>query len=72
MVGKLSEQGSDESEVLRGPEVCRILGIHRNTLYKLIRAGEVPAFKLASGGKWCFHREHIEDWFEVRQARARS
>lgn len=69
---KSRQQPGEGREVIRGPEVCRMLGIHRNTLYRLIRAGEVPAFKLAKGGKWCFHRDHIEDWFEVRQASARS
>lgn len=50
-------------------EACDFLGIHRNTLYKLIRAGEVPAFRLSRGGPWKFRQNDLEQWLEDKQTR---
>ena len=38
-----SEEGSPPTDIISVPEACKFLGVHRNTLYKLIRAGELPA-----------------------------
>ena len=52
------------------PEACDFLGVHRNTLYKLIEGKEIPAFRLVKGGRWKFKREDLEQWVEDKQARA--
>lgn len=65
----LNEPEASGSDVISVPEACEFLGVHRNTLYKLIRAGEVPAFKLMSGGRWKFRRSALEQWLEDRQGR---
>jgi len=56
-------------EVISVPEACRLLGVHRNTLYKLIHNGELPAFKMMAGGRWRFRRGELEQWLEDRQGR---
>lgn len=57
-------------EVLSVPEACTFLGVHRNTLYKLIREGEIPAFRLITGGRWKFRQNDLEQWLEDRQVRS--
>lgn len=57
------------AEVISVPEASAFLGIHRNTLYKLIREGEIPAFRLMTGGRWRFRRSELEQWLEDRTAR---
>jgi excisionase family DNA binding protein len=59
----------DAREVLSVPEACSFLDVHRNTLYKLINEGEIPAFRLTTGGRWKFRRRDLEEWLEDRQAR---
>jgi len=44
--------------------------VHRNTLYKLIRAGELPAFRLITGGHWKFRKGDLSEWLETRRARS--
>lgn len=57
-------------EVLSVPDACTFLGVHRNTLYKLIREGEIPAFRLITGGRWKFRKQDLERWLEDRQIRS--
>jgi excisionase family DNA binding protein len=58
------------SDILSVPEACRFLSVHRNTLYKLIRAGELPAFRLMTGGHWKFRKSDLSEWLEARRARS--
>lgn len=64
-----AQEEDGESEVISIRDACRILNVHRNTLYKLIREGEIPAFRLIRGGRWRFFRQDLKDWLQVRQAR---
>lgn len=41
-------------------EVCAYLHVHRSTLYRLIKAGEIPFFRMGSGLR--FNRETIDEW----------
>jgi len=63
-----SEEGDD---VISVPEACRLLGVHRNTLYRLIREEELPAFKMSRGGRWRFRRTNLRDWLEDKQGARR-
>ena len=60
---------TDAADILSVPEACRFLRVHRNTLYKLIRDEELPAFRLMQGGRWRFRQRDLEQWLEDRQAR---
>ena len=51
-------------EVLSTQEACGIPKIQRLTLYKLVRAGEIPAFRL--GRAWKFERTALENWITAR------
>ena len=51
------------NEVLTVAEVAAFLRVNRSTIYKLIRRGELPAFKV--GSDWRFNRSQIEELFKV-------
>jgi excisionase family DNA binding protein len=46
--------------VLTAKEVCEVLRIHQSTLYKLVRAGRIPSFRV--GSDWRFQQDLIERW----------
>lgn len=68
--GKI-EGRSQTSDIISLGEASQFLGIHRNTIYKLIRAEEIPAFRLTVGGPWKFRRSDLIQWLEDRQERGR-
>ena len=59
------------SDIISVPEACKFLGVHRNTIYKLIQAGEIPAFRMMTGGRWKFRKSELEQWLEDKQSKAR-
>lgn len=66
-----THSNAPESDILSLPEACKFLRVHRNTLYKLIRDGELPAFRLMQGGRWRFRQRDLQQWLEDCQARRR-
>ena len=50
--------------VMDATEVCVYLGIHRVTLYRYIKAGRIPYFRI--GSDYRFNRETIDDWMRSR------
>ena len=49
-------------EILTVPEMADYLRIHKLTLYRLIKAGRVPFFKI--GSDYRFLRSAIETWIK--------
>jgi len=47
-------------EVLNMDEACQYLRVAKPTLYKYIRTGQIPAFKM--GRVWKFDRDTLEGW----------
>jgi excisionase family DNA binding protein len=70
-VEETEKSGTTSSDVISVVEACKFLGIHRNTLYKLLQAEELPAFRLSKGGRWRFRRRELEQWLEDQEARRR-
>ena len=52
-------------EVLTVTELCTYLKVDRSTVYRLIKAGKLPAFKV--GGDWRFNVEEIDLWRVERE-----
>lgn len=50
-------------------QACSFLGLSRNTIYKLIKNGELPAFKLGNTRGWRFDAQDLEKWIQ-RQKQA--
>jgi excisionase family DNA binding protein len=57
------------SPIMTTPEVARYLRIHYSTLYKLIRQGRIPAFKI--GADYRFKRDAIEKLLTDREEKRR-
>jgi excisionase family DNA binding protein len=51
--------------VLTVTELCTYLKVDRSTVYRLIKAGKLPAFKV--GSDWRFNVEEIDRWRFERQ-----
>jgi excisionase family DNA binding protein len=47
-------------EILTSKEVSDLLRVHESTIYKLIRKGKIPSFRI--GSDWRFHRGRILRW----------
>jgi len=58
-----------DSQILNVEEVARMLHLHVMTVYRLVKEGKLPGFKV--GGRWRFHRSALEDWMVDRAQVAR-
>lgn len=52
------------NEVLTAGEVAAYLRVSLSTIYRLLKTGDLPAFKI--GSDWRFNRLHIEEWLKSR------
>lgn len=51
------EECQDLPEILKPTEVAEFLCIHKNTVYKLIKRGDLPAFRV--GKSWRISRRDL-------------
>ena len=49
-----------ETKVITISELSDYLRVHRSTLYRLLKKGELPGFKI--GSDWRFNVEAIDRW----------
>ena len=47
-------------------EVARYLRLHNSTIYRLARAGIIPAVKI--GGQWRFNSQRVDEWLAAQAA----
>ena len=52
------------NEVLTAGEVASYLRVSLSTIYRLLKSGDLPAFKI--GSDWRFNRLQIEEWLKSR------
>jgi excisionase family DNA binding protein len=57
-----------EPEILTVSEVAAYLHVHPSTIYRLLRAHQLPAFRI--GSDWRFDIEKIDQWREAREKTA--
>ncbi len=48
------------TNVLTLTEVADYLRVHPSTIYRLLRSGQIPAFRM--GSDWRFNQESIDRW----------
>jgi excisionase family DNA binding protein len=58
------EMPVSDDEILTVTEVARFLRVPKSTVYKLARAGELPASKI--GKHWRFLRRDLHQWLHSR------
>ena len=51
---------SDVAPVLTVQDLAHYLKVHPSTVYRLLKGGQLPAFKV--GSDWRFNREEIDRW----------
>ena len=56
-------------EILNVTQVAQVLHLHAMTVYRLVKEGKLPGFKV--GGRWRFNRRTLEDWMVDRAQVAR-
>jgi excisionase family DNA binding protein len=51
---------TEPAKVMTLEEVSHYLHVHRSTVYRLLKRGEIPAFRI--GSDWRFNIETIDIW----------
>lgn len=51
-------------EILLVEEVAEYLRVNKQTIYNLLRQGQLPAKKI--GGQWRFHKQAIDDYLKAQ------
>jgi len=54
-----------DKQVYSPEEVARSLGIHLNSVYSMLKSGELPAVK--AGRKWLISKKRFEAWLDGRE-----
>jgi excisionase family DNA binding protein len=49
---------ASDREILTAREVGDLLGVHPTTIYKLVRQGKIPSFRI--GSYWRFRTDLVE------------
>lgn len=60
-------RGMRDDSFLTTEEVLEYLHVNLRTIYRLIKAGKIPAVRV--GRQWRFHRRDIEAWLESQRTR---
>jgi excisionase family DNA binding protein len=54
-----------EGEIIDVSTAARLLGLHEETLRRMARNGQIPAFKVGRG--WRFNRSTLHEWAEAQR-----
>jgi excisionase family DNA binding protein len=58
------------TEVMTISDVATFLKVNEKTIYRLVKAGRIPAFKVA--GAWRFKKADIDEWIEEQKPAAQT
>ena len=47
-------------------QVAEVLRVHKSTIYRLVKRGKLPAFRV--GSDWRFDPERLDEWVERQSA----
>jgi excisionase family DNA binding protein len=61
---------STAPKILTVPEVAEYLHVHPTTIYRLLRAKQLPAFRV--GSEWRFNVDTIDRWRSEQEQAAAS
>jgi excisionase family DNA binding protein len=60
MQKKSQDKSKSRTQIMTPKEAAKYLGLHLITIYRLIKKGELPGFKV--GGQWRFKKDLLDDW----------
>lgn len=55
------------AQVMKVLEVSEYLRVNRTTIYRLLKKGQIPAFKM--GSNWRFNSESINRWLSTIESK---
>jgi excisionase family DNA binding protein len=61
---------ADEEEIFTIKELSEHLRVHPTTIYRLLRQGRLPGFRV--GSNWRFNRAAIEQWERLQASAPRT
>jgi excisionase family DNA binding protein len=50
------------TQIMTPKEAAKYLGLHVVTVYRLIKKGNLPCFRV--GGQWRFKKDLLDEWIE--------
>jgi excisionase family DNA binding protein len=53
------------AQVMTVDEVAELLRVNRSTLYRLLKTGQIPGFRV--GSDWRFNSKAIEEWRRAQE-----
>ena len=59
---------ADDQDILTVKELSDLLRLHPTTVYKLVRQGKIPSFRV--GNEWRFRKDAIMRWLSEKSAGA--
>jgi excisionase family DNA binding protein len=62
---KLLESGLLANRMLTAQELAVYLRVNRSTVYRLLKKGELPGFRI--GSEWRFRTDEVDRWFRQRK-----
>ena len=62
----VSRRESRQKNVLTVRELAEYLSVHPSTIYRMLKDGTIPAFRL--GSDWRFNLESIDKWRKSRES----
>ena len=65
----MSAAGAVVEHPMTPEDVALLLQIDRETVYRMARRGELPAFKVSN--RWRFLPSHLQRWMEGQEVRVR-
>lgn len=54
------EKRFSRTQIMTPKEAAKYLGLHLITIYRLIKKGQLPGFKV--GGQWRFKKDLLDEW----------
>jgi len=59
-----------DQEILTLKDVCELLQVHQSTVYKLVKEGKIPAFRI--GSDWRFRTDLMMRWMDEHSLPSRG
>ena len=64
-MGVLVSMENSDKHYLTVDEVARRFGVNATTVYRLVKQGHLPAFKV--GNQWRFSESRLDEWVADRE-----
>lgn len=62
LTGEPEVMSDDDRRAYTPEEVARMLGLHLNSVYAMLKSGEIPAVR--GGRKWLISKRRFDAWFD--------